>query len=288
MTCCFLRLLELLLQAATAKYQTSRLFVQKKDAFRARTRRAGARRALSVAGASLVGYERLLRFFRVICMAIAQVSVTPPARSAMPSAICGRGASPVAASAAAFAGACLESVVLGKGLGASGFDSGFGAGVSGSGAGAGVSGVGNRGGGSRRALRREEQRPGDDALLDRDRAGGRVVRVIGARGQCERLPVGRPAAHVDRVGQQVAFVRAQLVEVRICAVLLERGGQRGGRFRREACSRVLRHCAGYRGNGQPGQVRAQRIRARGHGAALVADDVLEDTAFDDASGWSRR
>ena len=142
---------------------------------------------------------------------------------------------------------------------------------------------GNRGRGSRRALRREEQRPGDDALLDRDRAGGRVVRVIGARGQCERLPVGRPAAHVDRVGQQVAFVRAQLVEVRICAVLLERGGQRGGRFRREACSRVLRHCAGYRGNGQPGQVRAQRIRARGHGAALVADDVLEDTAFDDAS-----
>lgn len=95
---------------------------------------------------SLVGYERLLRFFRVICMAIAQVSVTPPARSAMPSAICGRGASPVAASAAAFAGACLESVVLGKGLGASGFDSGFGAGVSGSGAGAGVSGVGGTGG----------------------------------------------------------------------------------------------------------------------------------------------
>lgn len=51
LTCCFLRLLELLLQAATAKHQTSRLFVQKKDAFRARARRAGARRALSVAGA---------------------------------------------------------------------------------------------------------------------------------------------------------------------------------------------------------------------------------------------
>ena len=146
MTCCFLRLLELLLQAATAKYQTSRLFVQKRTRFV----QGPAVLALDVPCPlpvpSLVGYERLLRFFRVICMAIAQVSVTPPARSAMPSAICGRGASPVAASAAAFAGACLESVVLGKGLGASGFDSGFGAGVSGSGAGAGVSGVGGTGG----------------------------------------------------------------------------------------------------------------------------------------------
>ena len=129
LTCCFLRLLELLLQAATAKYQTSRLFVQKRTRFV----QGPAVLALDVPCPlpvpSLVGYERLLRFFRVICMAIAQVSVTPPARSAMPSAICGRGASPVAASAAAFAGACLESVVLGKGLGASGFDSGFGAGV---------------------------------------------------------------------------------------------------------------------------------------------------------------
>ncbi|WP_222102014.1 hypothetical protein, partial [Eggerthella lenta] len=33
LTCCFLRLLELLLQAATAKYQTSRLFVQKRTRF---------------------------------------------------------------------------------------------------------------------------------------------------------------------------------------------------------------------------------------------------------------
>ena len=125
---------------------SSRLFVQKRTRFVQGTAVLALDVPCPLPVPSLVGYERLLRFFRVICMAIAQVSVTPPARSAMPSAICGRGASPVAASAAAFAGACLESVVLGKGLGASGFDSGFGAGVSGSGAGAGVSGVGGTGG----------------------------------------------------------------------------------------------------------------------------------------------
>ena len=66
MTCCFLRLLELLLQAATAKYQTSRLFVQKRTRFVQRPAVLALDVPCPLPAPSLFGYERSLRFFRVI------------------------------------------------------------------------------------------------------------------------------------------------------------------------------------------------------------------------------
>ena len=221
----------------------------------------------------------------MICMAIAQVSVTPPAKRDA-SAICGRAHRPSREVRQRSPVPAIGRSRAQQGLGASGSTP------------ASVleslrfreqapacSGVGEPGAWEPPRPAAREQRPGDDALLDPrsrrwpGRTCNRCPRPVRA---FARRP---PRSAVDRVGQQVAFVRAQLVEVpHLRRPFSNAAVNAADEFRQGKPAAVFFGIAlGTAAMDSPVKVRAQRIRARGHGAALVADDVLEDTAFDDAS-----